>query len=634
MSSSTLVVQRLTQLVAISRGLLDRYFSLLGESTQPAARWNRKTQIALLTLIALWTFKVYTTWAAWGNLTIDSGHEMYVPALLAEGKQLYRDVWFMYGPASPYANGLLFRVFGIHLDVLYWTGSLSALGTAVLLYVVGMRLSSWFVGWTAGAVVLLEAFQPSHFCFPLPYTFAAVYGCLIGCVFLWIATKACRSEGSAWMLCAGVFAAIALLLKPEFGTACYGTLTALIALRSIRRGSLKTIPRDLVKILPGLAICGLVIWWMISIRGVEFITKENVLSWPSSFFMKRYGRMWLETHGFSLTLSAFRGAVWRTLPIACVAVSLYCLFWWKRTDTRSILLRVMILLSVILYFRKSVIFVSPLPMPLEEYLQPIFFPQDMVLYVVLATVLAWGYVLARGGKGLSPSVLLLFTFCSLLAFRILMGMSVIGYPIYYNGPVVLCFLILARLIIPRSERWGRYSVLGDSLICVGCLTVVVLTAGKIETTTKNYVALKTERGTIRVSKHMADSYEAGIRFIQDKAALGQQVLSVPEDTSLYFLSNTHCPTRVFSFTPGSLAPGKMIDETIEEIEQQNVRYLLWSNRTFPDFGAPVFGEDFDQPLGDYLKSHFRPVGPLIADKEKGIRWSAVVWERVGKNRAD
>jgi len=37
-------------------------------------------------LVVLWAVKVYTTWAAWGDLTIDSGHEMYVPWILAEGK--------------------------------------------------------------------------------------------------------------------------------------------------------------------------------------------------------------------------------------------------------------------------------------------------------------------------------------------------------------------------------------------------------------------------------------------------------------------------------------------------------------------------------------------------------------------
>jgi len=234
-------------------------------------------------LVVLWAVKVYTTWAAWGDLTIDSGHEMYVPWMLAEGKMLYRDVWFLYTPGAPYINSCLFRLFGMHLNVLYWAGSLSALGSAIFLYLIGMRLSSWLVGWTAGAVILLEAFQPSLFCFPLPYAFAAVYGCLVGCLFLWLVINASTSTGWPWMLAAGVAAAVALLIKLEFGIACYGTLALLIATRSFLQRSWSLLTKDFIAILPGIAICALVIRWMVSIAGVEFITQENFMSWPTSY---------------------------------------------------------------------------------------------------------------------------------------------------------------------------------------------------------------------------------------------------------------------------------------------------------------------------------------------------------------
>jgi hypothetical protein len=109
-------------------------------SAESGSPWNLSTIVALLLLLALWAVKLYTTWGARGNLTIDSGHEMYVPAQLAQGKQLYRDVWFMYGPAAPYFTSYLYRLFGVQLNVLYWAGSLSALGSALFLYLTGMRL--------------------------------------------------------------------------------------------------------------------------------------------------------------------------------------------------------------------------------------------------------------------------------------------------------------------------------------------------------------------------------------------------------------------------------------------------------------------------------------------------------------
>src|SRR5436853_3405266 len=83
---------------------VDRYMQRLFELFGPPVPWNRTTYIGLLTLVLLWAVRMYMTWATWGDLTIDCGHEMYVPAVLAEGKKLYRDVLYMYTPAAPYFN--------------------------------------------------------------------------------------------------------------------------------------------------------------------------------------------------------------------------------------------------------------------------------------------------------------------------------------------------------------------------------------------------------------------------------------------------------------------------------------------------------------------------------------------------
>src|ERR1700738_838476 len=76
------------------------YFSqLTSVSDSP---WDHTTLGALLSLVVIWAAWLYGTWAYWGNLTADCGREMYVAQVLAEGKTLYRDVWFNFGPASPY----------------------------------------------------------------------------------------------------------------------------------------------------------------------------------------------------------------------------------------------------------------------------------------------------------------------------------------------------------------------------------------------------------------------------------------------------------------------------------------------------------------------------------------------------
>jgi hypothetical protein len=599
----------------------------LFEPVGPPVAWTRTTYAALIALVALWAAQVFFTWAAWGNLTIDSGHEMYVPALLAQGKVLYRDVWFAYTPGAPCFNSYLFRFFGMNLSVLYWAGSLSALGSAIFLYLTGMRLSSWLVGWTAGAVVILEAFQPSLFCFPLPYAFAAVYGCLVSCLFIWLVINAADSNAWGWMFGAGTAAALALLLKPEYGMACYCTLALSIVVRLMTTRRWRSALGDIAAVMPGVAACGAVVLWMVSLKGLAFIIQDNIMSLPTSYFMKRYGKSWLAYTGFSLTLPAFHDALIRTLPVAAAITAAYACLRWKRSDLLANLLKVLLVLLIILYFTQPVYLSveQEIGMPLRT----IFFPRDMVLYVAIAACAAWLLCWRKDHSFAACDIRipLVLAFSSLLAFRLLMKNSPWGYSIYYNGPVALGFFLLLFRVIPRRDRSRRFVFLGEAVICLACLTGVAMYAWQAEVLAKDFVPLTTDRGTVRVSKHMAENYAAAIQFMKEKAALGESVLSVPEDTSLYFLSNTICPTRVYLFVPGVLVPGKMTDETIREIDQKRVPYLLWSNRVFPEYGVPVFGRDFDRKLGDYLKSHYRRVGRLIPDTGAYWEWTANIWER-------
>lgn len=605
------------------------HHSFLSPFRAPREPWDLTTAAALVALVALWAVRIYSTWSAWGDLTVDSGHEMYVPALLAEGKMLYRDTWFMYGPASPYINGYLFRIFGVHLNVLYWAGCLSALGSAIFLYLAGMRLSSWVIGWTAAAVVLIEAFHPSLFCFPLPYSFAAVYGCLAACFFVWLLLNSVESGSWWWMFAAGMTSSLALLLKPEFGIAAYSTLSIWIALRVRKNWSWAFLGQNVLAILPGIVVCALVIRWMIDIAGVEFITQENIMTWPTSYFMQTFGKTWLRSTGFSLAPSDLGDALVRAVPLLATAFIADWIFRSKDTGRSA---RVMKVTLCVLFVASQIgpdfkRFIESPGFGLEVILGRIFFPRDMVLYVAIAACMSWWYFWRKPSTEIGASVPLLLTFAAILAFRISMGMRAENYPIYYNGPVVLCFLLLVRLVIPRADRTRRFVFVGEVFICLASLAVVTLRARTVELIAKNYVPLTTARGTVRVSREKAAAYAEAIRFMKEKSAIGDSVLSIPEDTALYFLSGTYCPTRVYLFNPGAIAPGKMTDETIQQIERKPVRYLLWSNREYPEYGVSIFGEDFDQTLGDYLKNQYRPVRPLLPVLRSAKDWSAVIWER-------
>lgn len=576
---------------------------------------------------------MYGTWETWGWLTADCGREMYVPTVLSEGKTLYRDIWYLYGPLAPYWNSFLFRIFGVHLSVLYWAGSLSALGSALLLYLAGMRLSSALAGWTAGALILTQSFHHSLFSFPLPYSFASVYGCLSACLFLWFVIRASNSASAAWVLGAGTVAAVALLLKLEIGAACYAVLALLILARGLRQRSWKFAALDIASSLPGIAACAVVLLWMISLRGAEFLTQENIMSWPTSFFMRTYGKFWLAATGLDITGAALFKAAQRTLILLGIFQGFHLMVSWKRTASRQIFLRAALFLGALGYFAIYLMSIEEIryhanSLLWREALRYLFFPQDMVLYIGIAAIAAWWYFWRQPAANPSAAATLALTFSSVLALRILLMTTPWGYAIYYDGPAILSILLLARQVILQSASSRRLIFLGHGLICVMSLTAALVnTKRQIETAFPPVSRLTTERGSIRVSEHLAAQYQAAIKFMKEQNALGEEVLSVPEDTSLYFFSATHCPTRVFTFDPGVVAPGKMTDEVIQQIEKKPVRYLIWSNRTYPEYKALRFGFEFDQTLGHFLVSHYHRVRILVPEPVPYGEWNAYIWER-------
>ena len=605
-------------------------FNLTEERPAP---WDAITIVGLVSLVAIWAAWFFGTWAKWGYLTADCGREMYVPLVLSQGKTLYKDIWYLYGPAGPYFNSYLYRLFGVHLDVLYWAGSLSALGSAIFLYLSGMRLSSRLAGWTAGAVLLTQSFHHSLFSFPLPYSFASVYGCLTACVFLWLTIRAVTSRNSAWVFGAATAAAVALLLKLEIGVACYGAVALLIVARWLRDRSWKRAGTDFALCLPGVAVCAAVLYWMISLGGVEFLTQENIMSWPTSFFMRTYGKFWLATTGLSLSPKAFLEAAKRTFIFFGVFQGFLLFLSWGRTARRLIVLRSVLFCGSLLYLWAYLMSIDelkygPWSAKWQDAARYLFFPQDMVLYIGVLAILAWWYFWRRSAEAQHAAFALTLTFAAALAARILLATTPMSYPIFYDGPAVLCFLLLVRQAILQAGGFGRTASLTMAAFCLGGLTAAfVNTHRQIETPFAPTAQITTARGAIHVSSSLAQQYTAAIQFMKEQNALGQKVLSVPEDTSLYFFSETYCPTRVFTFTPGILAPGKMTDELIQQIEKAQVRYLIWSNRTFPEYKAMRFGVEFDQTLAQYFHSHYHRVRPLLENPIPFGEWNAYIWDR-------
>jgi hypothetical protein len=363
---------------------------------------------------------------------------------------------------------------------------------------------------------------------------------------------------------------------------------------------------------------------MVSIRGVEFITQENIMSWPTSYFMKTYGAVWLAKTGFALNRLVFVEALKQTIFVAGILYFVYRIFSNTRPELKEGIVRLGLLLVLIGYYS---VFVNP--ENILGILEAAFFPPAMVLYIAIAALAVVLRLLRRGLKQELAGLALAFGFASLLASRTLLNTLPYDYGIYYNGPVVFGYLILAGRIVEfnRDKISDRGRGKAFTFLCFACLWTVTVRAALMSLYSPSLVPLRTEYGTPRVTESVAKNYEAGIAFLKQEYSEGETVLILPEDTTMYFLSGTRAPTRVYAFNPGVLAPGRMTEELFREIESNHVKYLLWSNRTFAEYGVPVFGQDFNKELASALKERYEDVGPLVPSGRADGGLAFTVWRR-------
>jgi hypothetical protein len=245
--------------------------------------------------------------------------------------------------------------------------------------------------------------------------------------------------------------------------------------------------------------------------------------------------------------------------------------------------------------------------------------------VPIAAFIFWRY----HWRARDLAILVVMVFAPLLAFRMLFGMLPFAYAIYYNGPVLLAFCwLLFSIAIPAagaaSDARLRKPIL---FLCAAlCSWVTVQVYPEYRDMRKRRVPLESDRGTIYLPEDMFTAWAEAVDFMRDAKAAGESVMSIPEDTALYFFSGALCPTRVYMFTPGLLAPGPMTDELIREIKQAQVRYIIWSNRSFHEYGVPEFGVHFDIHFGEYIRGNYRPVREFGAINRPDS-WHATLWER-------
>src|ERR1043166_8212874 len=176
-------------------------------------------------LAGVYLLLVVISWKRWAHPIVDCGREMYGPWQIAEGKLLYRDLFWMYGPLVPYWHALLFKLFGVHLNVLYAVGLLLTATQTSLVFLIARRVLSLGLAMLAALLFLVQfAIRPNLGNLVFPYSFNADYASLLNLAALWLVLRHREGKKTGTLIAGGTCVGLSLLSKQEIGLAGFAFL--------------------------------------------------------------------------------------------------------------------------------------------------------------------------------------------------------------------------------------------------------------------------------------------------------------------------------------------------------------------------------------------------------------------------
>lgn len=145
-------------------------------------------QLILFNIVILLTFII--GYGHFGDIMVDSFREAYIPSEVIKGQVLYKNIFTIYAPFSYLFNALLFKIFGVHLSVLYLAGLFSTFGILNLVFAIANR----FMNKTYSLSIILfiisvSVLSPNVFNFYFPYSYGILYGVLFILASIYFALK-------------------------------------------------------------------------------------------------------------------------------------------------------------------------------------------------------------------------------------------------------------------------------------------------------------------------------------------------------------------------------------------------------------------------------------------------------------
>jgi hypothetical protein len=526
------------------------------------------------------------------QIDIDIGRDFVVAGQLLQGKVLYHDLMFPYGPLAPWLNSWFFRVFGTSVKTLLAVGATAGLAIVFATYFLGRQILPRPAAAVAALAVAVHAvYGPDVQSYATPYAFAAVYGLLLSLLALYAACRSLDHPRTAWHVAAGMSAGLAAVSKQEFGLISAMILVAFAALRLRENfeSGLRAAAETAFSAGAVVAVFAALLLRQVTLAELlgNVYARQSVAAWSRLYaivggWAPGIPVRILETLlGFALH---FGFVVW--------AGCFLSLFLGLAAGDRPSVRPVLSLLAGV---------------PLLFHGLPYFGYYPLLLHGIVLL-----YAFAGRPRGSRRKAGFFAFSAAVFLIRVALYPRSEGYGLLYFAPSLIVYLYLCyEITIPALAGYFHAKRMQAAMTIVfAAFFIAPELVAKYRLWAQPSEPVATERGVIRVLPEEAAKARVVLGEIRRHSGSEERILMLPHGAMYYFLAARSPASRYLSHAFGVVLDGAPEAQEIEWLSRTAPRLIVWDDTPQgTHFDGPVntFGAAYNHRLAQWIRQNYREV---------------------------
>ncbi|HVT89350.1 MAG TPA: hypothetical protein VHD56_10890 [Tepidisphaeraceae bacterium] len=570
------------------------------------------------------------TWSICGDPLIDCTRDLYAAQQMANGRTLYHDLVYLFGPLAPCVLVVVFKMFGVSLAVAKTFNLILLTLFVAVVYRLLVRIADQLSATIACAIFITTcAFAQlsplRNYNFLTPYTNSATYGFEAGVFSVALICRYARDRRVIWLALAGGLTGLTFFTKPEIfaaslATLCIGVMVSIWAHR-LRAG--KAI----------LAIAWGAIGFLIAPMLLLIVLGASS-GWSDAWSGATAGyRMAADPRLHSMRFELENMGFWRWRTNTKSMLEWACAYGWVLLPAMLVSLvlrgrsaRYRVLALVLMAATASILIEFQAKLEWNEVL--IGLP---VVILVILIVLLWQIV--RGRREEADISLNLSRFIFAVFSLMTLDRMILNTRIYHYGFVsAACAMMLITIalvgwlpsILDRAGRCGDIT----RGVAIGMLIPIIWVYGSITFAVSTSQDLKIQAG-FQGNGQTGEILIAALNDLAARAKPGDTLAALPEACGINFMTNIPNPTPYELLDPIGMIRAGGEEPVLHAYMSSPPTWIVLVHHDTGVLGFKYFGRDFAKNLLSWINANYEQVALFGAQPlEKNAFGIAVMKHRV------